>query len=470
MPTAKSNRHRDPFDVSHLVAEGAERQVLAGVLDILDRDLPATREIVSSLSVEMFNGEGTGDVFKATRDVLASVAEPTVADVLTALRGGGNEHGTPAYTLLVDLVADRIGTGPQAARLAREAAVEVREVHERRQVIEAAALVVQTGGKPDDIGALIRHLERVRAASDTAAGSRPLTLIDCIDQWAKHERTPTVPTGMHWFDGPTEGGLPIGGIVGIVAYPGAGKTALCIQLALAALVNDPTLKCVWALGELAPHAMGRRMTCVASAVLPDCDPVTTSDAGQRTRAARTAGVALCNAIGERLTVVSPPLTVDAIDSQVASLGARLVVIDYLQLVRGTGKANDRVQELDGIIGQVRDMAIKRDCAVVVVSSMARATSTTSRAGQLARGSAEIDYAVELLYVGEVEEHDGKPDIGPDGTVGIAWRCKKARNLEPRDLLLRFDGATQIYDAATVAYGTTANGYPEFAGFPPRADL
>jgi len=470
MRTAKPAKQRDPFDVSHLVAEGAERQVLTGVLDLLDRDTPAARQILAGLSVEMFNADGTADLFKATRDVLASTADPTVVDVLDVLRKAGQEHGTPSHTLLVECVEDRLRTGPQAARLASHASIEVREVHERRQAIQAAALVVQTGGKPEDIGALITHLERVRAASDTAAGSRPLTLIDCINQWAKHERTPTVPTGMHWFDGPTEGGLPIGGIVGIVAYPGAGKTALCIQLALAALVNDPTLKCVWALGELAPHAMGRRMTCVASAVLPDCDPVTTSDAGQRTRAARIAGVALCNTIGERLTVVSPPLTVDAIDSQVSSLGARLVVIDYLQLIRGTGKANDRVQELDGIIGQVRDMAIKRDCAVVVVSSMARATSTTSRAGQLARGSAEIDYAVELLYVGEVEEHDGKPDIGPDGTVGIAWRCKKARNLEPRDLLLRFDGATQIYDAATVAYGTTANGYPEFAGFPPRADL
>jgi replicative DNA helicase len=469
MRTAKAARQRDPFDVSHLVDEGAEYQVLAGVLDILDRDLPAGREIVASVSVEMFNGEATSDVFKATRDVMAAVAEPTIADVLTALRGAGNEHGTPAHTLFVDLVDDRIGTGPQAARLARQAAVKIREVHERRQAIEAAALVVQSGGKPDDIGALVRHLERVRSASDAAKGNRPLTLIDCIDQWAKHERTPTIPTGMQWFDGPTEGGLPIGGIVGIVAYPGAGKTALCIQLALAALVNDPKLCCVWALGELAPHAMGRRMTCVASAVLPNCEPVTTSDAGQRSKAARAAGVALCNAIGERLAMVSPPLTVDAIDARVASTGARLVVIDYLQLIRSSDKTSDRVQELDGIIGQIRDMAIKRDCAVVVVSSMARATSTTSRAGQLARGSAEIDYAVELLYVGEAEEHDGKPDIGPDGTVGVAWRCKKARNLEPRDLLLRFDGATQTYDAAEVAYGTTANGYAEFAGFPPRAD-
>jgi replicative DNA helicase len=470
MPTARSSRHRDPFDVSHLVSEGAERQVLAGLLDIIDRDMPAATEVASGLSVEMFNGDGTGDVFNAIRDVLASVAEATVADVLTALRGAGNGHGTPAYTLLVDLAADRLGTGPQAARLAREAAIEVRELYERRQVIEAAALVVQSGGKPDDIGTLVRHLERVRAASDAAAGNRPLTLIDCIDQWAKHERTPTIPTGMHWFDGPTEGGLPIGGIVAIVAYPGAGKTALCIQLALAALVNDSTLTCVWALGELAPHAMGRRMTCVAAAVLPNCEPVTTSDAGRRSKAARAAGVALCHAIGERLAVVSPPLTVAAIDARVASTGARLVVIDYLQLIRSTDKAADRVQELDTIIGQIRDMAIKRDCAVVIVSSMARATSTTSRAGQLARGSAEVDYAVELLYAGEVEEHDGKPDIGPDGTVGVAWRCKKARNLEPRDLLLRFDGATQTYDAAEVVYTSPANGHADFAGFAARGDL
>jgi hypothetical protein len=42
-----------------------------------------------------------------------------------------------------------------------------------------------------------------------------------------------------------------------------------------------------------------------------------------------------------------------------------------------------------------------------------------------------------------------------------WHCKKARNLEQRDLQLRFDGATQTYSPA---------GFDEFSSFAPRPGL
>jgi replicative DNA helicase len=464
MPTANKRvpaRARDPFDVSHLVAEAAERQVLAGVLDALDRDLPAAREVVSGLTVEMFHGEGTAEVFQATREAMGSVAEPTRADVLARLRHQGHTQGTLPYTLLVDLLADRIGTGQQAARLAREAAVEVRQLHERRQAIEAAALVVQGSGNPDDLGALVRHLERVRAASDAAAGIHPLTLVDCVDAWARHERTPTVPTGLQWFDGPTEGGLPIGGIVALVAYPQVGKTALALQWTLAALVTNPTLRAVWGLGEMSPAGLGRRMACVGAALVDGCDPVTMTDAGRRTPGARGANVALCNVIGDRLAIVPAPLTVDAMEARVVATGARLLVVDYLQLIRSPDKTTDRVQELDAIIGRLRDLAINRECAVVVISSMAKAAGTSSRIGQFGKGSGEIDYAVELLYVGESVTRENPVDVATDGTVSVVWHCKKARNLEQRDLELRFDGATQTYSPA---------GFDEFSSFAPRPGL
>lgn len=470
MPTSKAIGRRDPFDVSHLVAEAAERQLLAGVLDIIDRDPATGREIVATMMPEMFRGEGTGDVFKATRDVLLSVPQPTCTDVLTALRVAGHHQGTAVHALFVDVVADRIGTGPQAARLAQEAAVEVRQLHERRQAIEAAASVVKSGGNPDDIGGLVRHLERVRAAADLSGGNRPMTLMDCLDAWAKHERTPTVPTGLHWFDRPTEGGLPIGGIMALVAYPQVGKSALALQLSLAALITDPPLRTVWALGEMAPHGIGRRMTCVAAGILPGCEPVTMHDAGNRTKAARAAAVALSNAVGDRMTVVRPPLSVDAIEAQVAATGSRLCVVDYLQLIRSRDGSIDRVQELDAIIGRLRDMAINRECAVIAMSSMAKSAGTSSRIGQFGKGTGEIDYAVELLYVGEVEEHNGHPDIAPDGTVGVAWRCKKARNLEPRDLVLRFDGATQLYNCESVTYTSSGSRFTEFDAFDPRTGL
>ena len=467
MPTAKSNRHRDPFDVSHLVVDDAEREVLAGVLLNLDRDLPAARDIATQVPPEMFYGASTAPLYVITCEVVGRVDNASRLDVLSALRRAGHSAGTDPHTLCVDLLDEYLGLEVKAADLARKSAVRVRENHVRRQSIHAVEAFTANGGSPADLPNVVSQLERLQYAS---AVSRPMTLIDCLDAWAKHERRPTVATGLGWFDRPTDGGLPIGGIVALVAYPQAGKSALALQLSLAALVTDPTLRSVWALGEMAPQGIGARMTCVAAGLLPGCEPVTMDDAARRTKQARSASVALANVAGDRMAIVSAPLTVDAIEARVAATGARLCVVDYLQLIRSRDGTSDRVQELDAIIGRLRDMAINRECAVIVISSMAKSAGTTSRIGQFGKGTGEIDYAVEMLYVGEVEEHNGKPDIAPDGTVGVAWRCKKARNLEPRDLVLRFDGATQIYSAESVAYTTPVNGHSDFDAFAPRAGL
>lgn len=448
-PGQRQNRHRaDPFDVSPLVAEGAERQILAGVLVNLDHDRAAARSIVGELMPEMFYGVFTAPLFTTVRDVIANVADPTRADVLAALRRAGYDSGSDVHRLLIELVQEYAGLEWKAATLAREASIEVREAHERRHAIHAAEIVARGGGNPDDVQTLLRQLERVRSVANAAAGNRPITLIDAVDAWAKHESTPVVPTGLGWFDGPTEGGLPIGGIVAVVACPNVGKSALALQLALAALVNDRKLSCVWGLGEMTPQALARRAACVASTMLDNCEPVTMQAAGDRTKAARTANVALCNVVGERLAIVPAPLTVDRIEERVVATAAKLVVIDYLQLIR-TGDSSDRVQELEQIIGRIRDMAITRECAVVCISSMARAADTTSRIGQLAKGATEIDYATELLYLGESEKD----------TNNVTWHCKKARNLEKRDLLLEFDGASQTY---------SPRGFADLAAYAPRA--
>ncbi|RLS80167.1 MAG: hypothetical protein DWI03_00080 [Planctomycetota bacterium] len=439
-------RARDPFDVSHLICQAAERQLLAGVLINLDSAPAAARSIMAEVAPEMLYGEHTGPLFTITHRVLADVADPSRADVLAALHRAGRGQGDDVFNLFVDAVTEWAGMEPQAARLAREAAVEVQANHERRQAVHAAELVARSGGSPDDLTGMIGQLERVQAATNAAAGNRPLTLLDAVDAWAKHERAPVVPTGLGWFDGPTEGGLPVGGITALVALPNAGKSPLALQMTLAALISDPALRAVWGLGEMTLQAMARRTACVASTMLDGCDPVTMQGAGDRTDAARAANVALCGVIGDRLAIVPAPLTVDRIEERVIATGAQLVVIDYLQLIRG-GDATDRVQELEHIIGRIRDLAITRECAVVCISSMARAAGASTRIGSCAKGATEIDYAVELLYVGEADAN------GHD----VTWRCLKARNLEKRDLLLYFDGASQTF---------SLRGFDEFSAFAP----
>jgi replicative DNA helicase len=432
----------DPFDVSHIVAEVAERELLAGILVNLDRDLAVARQIMAEVSPEMIYGDATAPLFNIVHRVLHDVADASRVDVVSELQRAKHGEGSEPYTLCIDLLREYLGLEHRAAELARAAVAEVRQTHARRQAIYAAESVALSGGSPEDLPELLRSLERVHAASDEAGGNRPLTLIDAVDEWAKHEHTPVVSTGLGWFDGPTEGGLPVGGITALVACPNVGKSAMALQMTLAALTNNPDIRAVWGLGEMTPQALARRAACVASTMLDGCQPVTMQAAGDRTPAARAANVALCKAVGDRLAIVPAPLTVDRIEARVVSTGARLVVIDYLQLIHTTD-ATDRVQELEQIIGRIRDLAITRECAVLCISSMARSAGTASRIGQLAKGATEIDYAVELLYLGEADEH------GPH----VTWHCKKARNLERRDLLLEFDGPTQTY---------SPRGFDEFA--------
>jgi replicative DNA helicase len=434
---------RDPFDTSAITCVSAERQYLAGTLELFDRDITRVRELVGMLTPGMFKGDYSEDVFLAVREAVGTNATPTRADVLTVLRRraaatGIEASGDPARQLVIDLLSDTIATGMQAARLAADAAREILEAHRRRQAIEITADCVarlQAGtATGDELAVLARELDAVRAA--TTSANRPVTFKDAVDAWAKHERVPAIRTLLQPFDDATDGGLPVGGLTAFVAPPQVGKSALAMQMSVGALLADDSLAVVYGLGEMTPQALARRAACVGAGLL-GLPAVTMHAAGVRSREAYDALQALTGHIGDRMTIVTAPLTVDRLDEQVARTNARLVVCDYVQLVQGEG--SDRVQELDGIIGRLRQMAITREAALIVISSMAKSAGTGSRIGQYARGSGEIDYAVELLYLGVSGD---RPD--EHGIIEVTWECKKARNLPQRDIALRFDGACQTF--------------------------
>jgi replicative DNA helicase len=442
-----------------------ELGVCAGLMDLFDRDLDAARDIVAALPVEAFTSE-SGDLYAAVKAVVETIDRPARIDVGVRLQRQGHDENSPALHRLKDAVKDKYYTGASpymVARLAREAAGRVRERHEKRLMVEAAKRVIASGASPEDTADFARVLER---AKTTTATRQTVSLVQAADDWARHETTPRVATGFPWTDLPMRGGLPVGGLVALVAPPGVGKTAIALQWTIGALLRDRSLRAVWAAGELTPAALAGRGAVVASGLLDDCRLVTMDEADRRLPEARQAMVAFVGAIGDRFSILPPPLTVEAIEAAVVATGAKLVVIDYLQLLRGPDAGRDRVADLDGIVGRVRELSITRECAVVVVSSMAKATGKDSRAGQLGRGSGEIDYAVELLYLGEIEEHGGEPVIGPDGTKGVVWRCRKARNLEPRDLVTRFDGATQTYHDGRIDADFPAMPLDDFAAFAP----
>ncbi len=434
-----------PLPAHESLAESDAAAFAAALLDCLDRHPGDVAALVDDVPPGAIADPIHGPIVDAIRAAVAAGVTPTIGDVAARLREAGHDNGSPVRIALADALRDYVNTGRRAIDTARGAAERLKRYHAESVVRDAAE---RYAGSPDP-AALAELREAIAALEAGSAVARPLpTALDAIDRWSRHEKTPTVATGFSWFDGSTDGGLPVGGIVALVAPPGAGKSALALQLTAGAMLADADLRAVWSAGEMSLAGIGRRLVTVSSGFVDGAEPVTMAEAGRGAPRARAAAKLVAEAIGDRLAFVEPPLTVAAIDAAAARTAARLVVVDYLQLVAVPDGGRDRVADLDRTVGQFRDMAIRRECAVIVVSSIAKATNAAAHAGQLGRGTAEIGFAAELVYAAEREETpDGRPMVGPDGAVAVTWRCAKARNAELRDLVTTFDGAAQTFHPA-----------------------
>ena len=282
----------------------------------------------------------------------------------------------------------------------------------------------------------------------------PLTLGDALTAWASTPDVPRVETGFRPLDELLGGGLPHGTLTVIAGQPSAGKSALALQVTLGALLADAGLRAVWGLGEMTTEALARRAVAVGSVLLGGDAAVTMTQAGRRSQAAKTIADELRHDLGDRLTIVAP-LTIDRIEAAVRATGARLVVVDYLQLCRVDGAA-DRRQEVDAVVRGLREMTLTHGLALVAVSNVAKGVGRDSRIGQLGKESAEIDFAADLFLLGEPAA-----DEDENGLRQVKWRCMKNRHGSARDIEVTFDGGLQVFTVPE------AEEFEEFAGFAPR---
>lgn len=281
-----------------------------------------------------------------------------------------------------------------------------------------------------------------------------LTLTAALDEWQATTDTPRIATAFRPLDDLTGGGLPLGSLTVLAGRPGAGKSALALQACIGAMLNDPALVALWGLGEMSAERLACRAVAVGS-VLLGMDAVSMTRAGKRAPAAVAVADELRRDLGGRLHIVAP-LTLDRIENAVKATGAKLLVVDYLQLVRVDGAA-DRRQEVDAVVKALRELTLAEGLALVAISNIGKAVGRDSRAGSIGKESSEIDFAADLLLLGEPED-----DADESGLRAVAWRCVKNRHGRPADIDATFDGGLQVFTAPE------ADPFPEFANFGPRA--
>jgi len=428
----------------------AERTVLGAVLV----DNAAFNAAAEILTREDFHRESHRRIF----DAMAALAEHSQPIDLVTLkeelsRASALEAvGGAAYlgSLLDGL--PRITNVEQWSRIIKEKSV-------LRSLIHAGNRIVQSAYEAEDEAALI--LDRAeKSIFDIAerrirqgfVGIREIVKesFRTIDQLSQSREMVTgIPTGFVDLDEMTSG-LQKGDLVIVAGRPAMGKTSLCLNIAQHASLRAGETVGLFSL-EMSKEQLVLRMLCSDARV--DAHRLRTGNLQEKDWARLAKAYADLSAsrifIDDSATLT--PLEMRAKCRRLkAEHGLGLVVVDYLQLVSGSGRVENRQQEISSISRSLKGLAKELHVPVVALSQLSRAPEgRTDKRPQLSdlreSGALEQDADV-VMFIYREEEYKatdenrgiaeiiiGKQRNGPTGTRRLAFIKEFTRfeNLEWR---------------------------------------
>jgi replicative DNA helicase len=342
-----------------------------------------------------------------------------------------------------------------------------------RRLIEAASRITQMAysGGPDLDGTLGRAESLLLSLSTGKRLSDFVHIRDVLDGfWEgpgleafKGGLQGSVRTGFMDLD-TLLGGLKRADLIVLAARPSLGKTSLALNIARNAAVGQNAKVAIFSL-EMAAEQLVQRLLASESGV-----DSTRLRLGLHTEAEERR---VMNALGILSAIDiyvddSAVQRVTEIRSKALRLhrdkGLDLVIVDYLQLIHGTERGDNRVQEISLISRSLKELARELDVPVIAVSQLSRAPEMRSPhipmlSDLRESGSIEQDADVvvfiyrEDVYVRkedwEMSHPEGSPypagdaqiivakhRNGPTGTIHLRFRQKLARF---EDLLLRDEG-------------------------------
>jgi replicative DNA helicase len=268
---------------------------------------------------------------------------------------------------------------------------------------------------------------------------------------ARTDELTGVRTGYHELDAMTAG-LQRGDLVVLAARPSMGKTALALNIAENVAVKEELPVLVFSM-EMGASQLTRRLAASRARINQ-----------QDLRAARLDDAGWSRLADAAEVIARAPLAIDATPGlSAAELRARarrqarkhggplgLIVIDYLQLMRGgAGSEDTRAAELGEISRSLKALAMEMDCPVLALSQLNRGVENRNEKRPVMsdlRDSGAIEQDADLIafiYRDDYYNKDSKePGIaelivakqrnGPLGTVKLAFLkpLTKFENLGP----------------------------------------
>ena len=256
-----------------------------------------------------------------------------------------------------------------------------------------------------------------------------------------------VPTGFIELDKKTAG-LHGSELILIAARPAMGKSAFALNIGTYAATRANIPVAIFSL-EMSKDQIGNRILC--SEALVDSNNVRTGELNDEelSKLAETSGE-----LSQAQIYVddTPGISVMEIRAKCRKLKLEknigLVIIDYLQLIQGSGKSSSREQEIAEISRSLKILAKEIDVPVIALSQLSRAVesrpdhrpmlSDLRESGSIEQDADIVMFLYRDDYYNEESEKKNIAEViiakqraGSTGTVELAWlgNYTKFANLE-----------------------------------------
>jgi replicative DNA helicase len=427
-----------------------EREAIARVVDLLEQD--------------DFYHPRHQLLYRAMIDLFGESEPVDVVTVQARLRDRDEFEQSGGTAYLLDLQE----AAPTAAAVANYAKI-VRAKATLRQLIRAGAQVQELGQQAgdEDVETIVDRAEQtvflVGERMITPAFTPIRVLLgetyDRIDEMQESHRPGTgLLTGYDDFDGLLSGLQP-SDLVVLAARPSMGKTALALNIAASVAKTQNKTVAVFSL-EMAKEQLALRLLCAEAGVNQQNIRQGYVDRGDMDRIAVAASKLYKAPI---FIDDSPTMNVLQMRGKArrlrAETGLDLILVDYLQLVSGHGRFENRTQEISLVARSLKALARELRVPVVALSQLSRAVearghprrpllSDLRESGSIEQEADVVAFIYRPSYYGPEElrsagyletDHNiaevlvAKQRNGPTGVVRLAWMDEFVRfeNLEER---------------------------------------
>lgn len=426
----------------------AEQAVIGSMLT----DQEAVYAAIERLKPEDFYREDNKQIYTAILNIYNKAEPIDIITLKAELSSMGKLDAVGGLEYIVEL-PEKV---PTTANVDRYIKI-VEEKSLLRNLIRAANEILSSGyAQEDDVENIVDHAEKkifdvMQKKSQKGYTTIKDVLVESFTKleelYNQKEHITGVPTGFAELDKKTAG-LHGSELILIAARPAMGKSAFALNIGSYAATRANVPVAIFSL-EMSKEQVGNRILC--SEALVDSNNVRTGELNDEElgKLAETSGE-----LSQAPIYIddTPGISVMEIRAKCRKLKLEknigLVIIDYLQLIQGSGKTSSREQEIAEISRSLKILAKEIEVPVIALSQLSRAVearpdhrpmlSDLRESGSIEQDADIVMFLYRDDYYNEDSEKKNIAEViiakqraGSTGTVELAWLGKytKFANLE-----------------------------------------